>query len=255
MKERFVKLLSCFIPSEKLRHRFRAYYSNSVIADYGKNNKFIVLDDSGNKTGIKKIKNFKVCFYGDNNTIILHKDINLPELTFIEMSSHNYFEIGKSKYHFCLDFPKARFSEYSKLIIGENCQINRAMFILKDEPNCLIKIGDNCMLSWGVEIWPTDSHTIYDETTKEILNSPKDIKIGNHCWISKDVIFLKGAVVPDNSVIGMRSIYTSNSNSKENGFSGGVFAGIPAKLIKSGINWDRPNTYDFKMNREEIINK
>ena len=53
------------------------------------------------------------------------------------------FEIGKSKYHFCLDFPKARFSEYSKLIIGENCQINRAMFILKDEPNCLIKIGDN----------------------------------------------------------------------------------------------------------------
>lgn len=136
-------------------------------------------------------------------------------------------------------------SEGSELIIGENTSIEHATFILWDEPNLKIEIGDNCMLSHNVVFRPSDGHTILD-SVGNILNFPKNIYLGNHCWVGSNVTFLKGSLIPKNSIIGINSLYTASSNPVEEYTDGAIFVGSPAKIIKTGINWDRDNTYNYK---------
>lgn len=49
-----------------------------------------------------------------------------------------------------------------------------------------------------------------------------------------------------NSVVGIGSIYTKKSNPTQGG--GLIFAGIPAKVVKDGINWSRAHTWDYNPN-------
>lgn len=62
------------------------------------------------------------------------------------------------------------------------------------------------MISFGVIIRPDDGHTIFSPESKQILNYGKDIKIGNHVWLGEQVIILKGAVIPDNTIVGAKSL-------------------------------------------------
>jgi carbonic anhydrase/acetyltransferase-like protein (isoleucine patch superfamily) len=68
-----------------------------------------------------------------------------------------------------------------------------------------------------------------------ILNKPENISIGNHCWIGLGVLILKGAKVPNNCIIGAKSIYTKKSNQENENV---IFVGSPAKVIKTGVNWN-----------------
>lgn len=72
-----------------------------------------------------------------------------------------------------------------------------------------------------------DGHHIIDQKTKEVLNPIKNVKIGKHCWICQHTLILKGAEIPDNCVIGARSVvskkldqsncvYAGNKKVKEN---------------------------------------
>ena len=94
-----------------------------------------------------------------------------------------------------------------------------------------ILIGKECMLADGVDIWNSDTHSIFDD---EILYTPpKNITIGEHVWIGKDVAVLKGTSIGNNAVIGMKSVLTRDVP------MGCVAAGNPARIIKEAINWNR----------------
>ena len=118
-----------------------------------------------------------------------------------------------------------------KVIIGKGTTINSADIMCMGRENQL-KIGEECMLSSGIDIWNTDSHQITDMEGKAI-NDSKPVFIGNHVWVGKNVSILKGVNIGDNSVIGMGSIVTKDI------LPNTVNAGIPAKMIKNEINWDR----------------
>lgn len=100
--------------------------------------------------------------------------------------------------------------------------------------NTKISIGNDCKLSYAVEIKATDAHTVYDKETLEVLNPPKDIKIGNHVWISRGCFITKGAVIPNNCIVGANSLV--NKNFEEENC---IIAGSPAKIVKREINWSR----------------
>ena len=213
MYKRLIKLLSCFIPDKKLRHKFREKFSlkNSVVSDKGKNNWLIILDDDGNETDSKYIKNFEVIFEGDNNEIKMYQSYLLGAKLRFVCKNDVKISIGKSPYW---NFIKLEYfiNDKSQLIIGNNCSFCGTEFVLHDEPGLCIEIGDDCMFSDDILLRPSDGHTLLDANTNEVLNYPSNIKVGNHCWIGKGVKILKGAIIPDNSVVGMGSIYTKGSN-------------------------------------------
>lgn len=97
-----------------------------------------------------------------------------------------------------------------------------------------ITVGDDCMFSSDIEIRTGDSHSIINTITDKRINPSADVLIGNHVWLTAHVRVMKGAVLPDNSIVGNSAIVT-NKFDKENS----VYAGIPAKHIKDNINWDR----------------
>lgn len=96
-----------------------------------------------------------------------------------------------------------------------------------------IEIGDDCMISWDVLIMDTDFHKIKDKN-KKILNLPKEVIIGNKTWIGCRCLILKSSIIPDNSVIAADSRIGGELIGEHQ-----IFAGNPAKAIKSEISWER----------------
>lgn len=68
----------------------------------------------------------------------------------------------------------------------------------------------------------------------EPINFAKCIEIGKHVWIGKDSKIGKNVKIADNSIVGWGSIVTKEFNEPNV-----IIAGIPAKIVKRGINWDR----------------
>jgi acetyltransferase-like isoleucine patch superfamily enzyme len=93
-------------------------------------------------------------------------------------------------------------------------------------------LGDNVLLSYGINMWNGDEHTVFD-AEKRALNPARDIVIGNKVWIGHQVELFTGAGLADNSVVGACSLVdTAFAESNV------VIAGQPARIVKRGITWD-----------------
>ena len=122
------------------------------------------------------------------------------------------------------------------------------------EPYTEIRIGNDCMFSEQIFITISDMHTIFDNDTKEVINKPQNIYIGNHVWLGLRTSVLKGARLSDYSVAGTGSIIT-----KSFAESNVIIAGNPAKIIRHNINWSRKPIFKFeeqkKSEKEELVKK
>jgi len=72
-----------------------------------------------------------------------------------------------------------------------------------------------------------------NEYNGEPLNEPDDIVIENHVWVGARCILLKKAYIAENSVVGAMSLVNKRFD-----IPNVLIGGVPAKIIKSGINWD-----------------
>lgn len=158
---------------------------------------------------------------------------------------------------------KARVNNCSFTFIGKNCKIiiggghtiiSNVSFWCQDDNSTivigndftmegghiaategeLINIGNDCMFSNDVEIRNGDSHSIIDVQTGRRINQASAVHIGNHVWLTAHVKVLKGSNIPSHSVVGNSSVVTDKFE-KENA----LYSGIPCKLRKENIDWDR----------------
>ena len=223
MNKKVVKLLSCFIPSKKLRHKFRDKYipKTSIMENSGENNKLILLDDDGNELDSTFMPGLKVFFKGNNSTVKLYKSTFFPNGIEILLADDCYFECGNTKRELRFCSPIMLTGNNSKVIIGNNCSFGGICIRIADSSNTTVSIGNNCMFSFDIVLRPTDAHVIYDTQTKRIINKPQDIIIGNNCWIGEGVAILKGSIIPDNSIVGINSLWTCSQNAIAERISGG----------------------------------
>lgn len=260
LKKSVIQLLSCLIPLKSLRKKFRDRFIHGkmnnnkiVISDVNKNennNKIIVIDGQGNKKFCESFPNLDVKFLGSNNYIEISESAKILSKTQIICTDNVYVKVGElCKLH--LKF-YGRISPYAKLIIGDKVTMGDVFFILHDEPGLEVRIGNDCMFSERIVVRPSDGHSIIDYYDERVLNKPEPIIIEEHCWLGRRTTFLKGTHVPKNSVVGANALFTKSSGSLINDGSGGIFAGVPAKLIRAGITWNRLHTYDYeKMRKQE----
>ena len=114
------------------------------------------------------------------------------------------------------------------LELGNNFGTNAEVTIIVRH---YVKFGEGSGASWNTTIIDTDFHNICDKDGN-IINPPKPIIIGDRVWIGFNVTILKGAVIPDDSMIGANSMVSKDITGKS-----GIFVGSPAKLYKEGISW------------------
>ena len=237
-----IQQLIKFIPKKKLisfvKPRKKTFLKKGFFSRFkNKHNTFVLIKKDGKKVYNPKIKNLTVKMFGENNYIEIHEPINIIKKGYISCVSNSKISIGANNKYKEIEILVGTNNE---LKIGKNTTAGRAHFLMRESQNTKISIGDDCMISYNVIIRTGDGHTIYDSKTKEVLNHPQDVYIGNHVWIIANTTILKGSYIPDNCIVSTYSLV--NKSFKEENC---VIAGIPAKVVKHGINWDRRSVPNF----------
>ncbi len=113
------------------------------------------------------------------------------------------------------------------LIVGNNFSVapHLRMFV----SDC-IEIGDDNMWSFYNLVMDTDCHSIFNEKD-ELTNHPQKVKFGNKCWIGAYCKILKGASVPDGSIIGAGSNVTKSLSKSDSIYLGN-------KLHRTDVRWN-----------------
>lgn len=175
----------------------------------------------------------KTYFYikGRDNTVELGIKARLYNCRFTFIGNNCKVIIGGnhtivSNVHFwCQD-------DNSTIIIGDDFTMEGGHIAATEGK--LIKIGNDCMFSNDVEIRNGDSHSIIKLDENKRINHAKDVYIGNHVWLTAHVKVLKGSIIPSNSIVGNSTVFSHKFQE-----GNAIYSGIPCKLIKTGINWDR----------------
>ena len=90
-----------------------------------------------------------------------------------------------------------------------------------------IKIGKDVAIAREVVIRDTDAHDIlYEEYKKE-----KEVNIGNHVWFGAKAMIMKGVNIGDGAIIAAGAVVTKDVPARC------LVAGVPAKVIKTDIEW------------------
>jgi carbonic anhydrase/acetyltransferase-like protein (isoleucine patch superfamily) len=132
------------------------------------------------------------------------------------------------------------------LVKGKNQQVKigrmttfQSLYLLCQE-GCDVIVGHSCMFSRDIEIRTTDAHSVIDLDSGDRINKPESITVGDHVWVGVGSLLSKGAQVPDDSIVGARSFV--NHQFFE---SNVILAGVPAKVVKTGITWHRSRKNKF----------
>ena len=147
-------------------------------------------------------------FSGKNNSIIIGSKCVLSGTSFWISGNNNFIEIG------------------DKTTVGKNTQFAAL-------EGTAIRVGKDCMFSHDIKLRTSDSHSIINSEGLRI-NQAQDITIGNHCWIGMQSLFLKGSALADNSILAARATLNKKFEAP-----GCIIGGFPAKILKTGVNWDR----------------
>lgn len=192
-------------------------------------NKIIVIED-GKDIEVKNVSGIKIEWLGDNAILKINTPFNFSNCT---------FQIGNSDEIEVLENSNIRnlfircASHDSVIKIGKKFSIAGGQFILPNGHNkqSLI-IGDNCLFSSNIFIQTSDGHSILDMEGNVLNNNGGQVKIGNHVWLGHGVSVLKKAAVADDTVVAESAVV-----SKPFVRNNCILGGVPAKIIKTGVNW------------------
>ena len=113
--------------------------------------------------------------------------------------------------------------------IGKNTSFGQIRIVNVGERN-VVEIGEGCLFADNIELWASDTHSIYDDKGN-FINPEKPIKIGDNVWVGSFVKILKGVTIENGAVIGMNSLVTKDIRSNT------LNVGSPAQCVKENIHW------------------
>lgn len=193
-------------------------------------------DKNGNKviapTGLIDVF---VAFEGKNNTLIIDEKSQLVKTRIHFPNDDGYCSIG-------MNIEKKSFMGQinvgfgCKVIIEDDVTAQGAVYLTTAEKTKVV-IGRDSMLSDRIQIRAEDSHAIYDVESGNRINPSKDIFIGQHVWIGYQATILSGTKIKNGSVVGFGSVVKGMFPNNV------ILAGVPAKIVKKNVAWERPHLF------------
>ena len=214
-------------------------FSKEITPKTLSSNHIYIIDSENNSYEVSYLEGLKVVWLGSNSIIKIYSD-KLPNIKNMTIYCKSDCEVTIGFNCIIKDLLISMTGDESRISIGNSFTVNSGEIIMGKESGTKIVIGNDCMFSSDIYIRSSDSHTVYDNLSGQIHNTPQEVIIGNHVWLGKGVNILKGAEISDNSVAAARSIV--NKKFKE---SNVVIAGIPAHIVKRNISWDRRCTEEY----------
>mgnify|MGYP002624230978 CR=1 FL=1 len=93
------------------------------------------------------------------------------------------------------------------------------------------EVGSQVNVSWEAQFFDTDFHYVENMENHTVRRRSKPISIGSHVWIGNRCTVQKGSVIPDDCTIASNSLVNKDLSDNPK-YS--IFAGIPAKRVKTG---------------------
>lgn len=189
------------------------------------------INGQGNVLDIRgRIKNTEIKIIGNHNKVIIEEGAIVSNGLVYILGNNNTIKIGTHVKFKAGDLWVE--NDGCRLAIGAGTTVVQAHLAVTESGRNL-SIGEDCMLSRGIEIRTGDSHSIIDLTTGKKINNAQDIAIAEHVWIGEGVTILKGVTVGKNSIIGTGSIVTKPVPQQV------AVAGVPARVIRTNVTWSR----------------
>lgn len=197
----------------------------------GLGNEIIFLKDNQIVDG-ENIKGLNINITGNNNKVKIELPSNFINVAIVMDGDNNEFHLKPTK-HRTIRHTTFGMEGGSKISVGSGLSAYRDVHIVaKNGKN--ISIGDECMFAREIMIRNNDGHIILDRKTGELLNPPEDITIGDNVWLGMRVLIFKGSVIPNGSVVGAGALVNKKFDEENI-----LIAGVPAKKIRSDIEWRR----------------
>lgn len=178
-------------------------------------------------------ENIRLNFRGSRNRLVIKPGARIARLNIEFDCDDGYVEIGSNN-----NVPKfigfIRVGEQCRVLIGDNVSMSDRCVMTVAERSS-ITIGNDVMIATAVEIRADDAHPIFDIDTGKRLNMPKGVHIGDHVWLAGRAVLLSGTVIGSGSVVGFGSIVKGKFPNNC------IIAGVPAKVVKKNIAWERPH--------------
>lgn len=176
----------------------------------------------------------KITAEGKRCTIIIGDNVTLKQCTIQATGEDCFISIGDNCKLSGLTIIAKR--NESVIVVGKDSSWESGAAL--NEYGNVIVIGNDCMFSNSVMIRTSDGHGIFDASSKELINKPSDVFIGEHVWLGNSARVNKGSIINSGSVIGQGSVVSKVVDSNC------IYAGVPAKKIKENIVWSRTYSYD-----------
>lgn len=210
-------IIKAIVPKQLYKRRF-------LLQDKGRSNHIDIASDAyivgDSAITIRK---------GHDNQITIGKRGKFNKLKIDINGNHNHITIAE----------QVKFSG-QLLIVGNHLHIHIGerttaidCYILARDKS--VSIGNDCMISRGIEIRATDVHKVYDiETNVRVNKAHSDVVLGDHIWIAANVTISKNVSIASGCIIAAGAFVN-----KPIEIPNCMVGGTPAKVIRQNVRWER----------------
>lgn len=186
---------------------------------------------------------------GNDNLILFHPDARLTNVRVAVVGSGNTITVGSAS----LSATGILLAGNSNTVdIADGCTCLAASMVCEDDASSIrlglsteiagatelaaiegtgITIGEGCLFSGGIHFRTGDSHSLVDLDGRR-LNPSRNIAIGDHVWVGRNVTVLKGVSIGSSCVIGASAVVTKRFETHHC-----AIAGNPARVVREGVDW------------------
>jgi acetyltransferase-like isoleucine patch superfamily enzyme len=223
---------------EKLK-KSKSYISELRSSNHINDGRLIcIVSESGEETYVtpKQVPNLLIVSKAKNYLIKIYKPFKFRKRITMSVGEGCFVSLGTN--FVCRhDVFFNIIGRNTSVVFGKDCNVANLTLVGGDDSNNSLLVGDDFISAVDLRIKLNDGHIIYDNQSRLCLNRTQfGVVIGDHVWCGEDVLIMKDAYIPNNCVIGARSLITKKDFEPYS-----IIAGHPAQTLKTGINWNIKN--------------